>query len=728
MPPCNIKIEAFTPDKEQLKAYALAFKEAIPTWRNYLGEPMFMSQMGFGEDAEELLEAISKATPSKCISLLKKFDAFPEKLYRFLEQPSGFSESIPIYTGIRQVSLEGQGSVLAEAFFGAEVHLLNAAGRLLSVYDREFSPKLGLGQTYLIDCNSLYDSQVKGRHDDPTFMEIVGYAPENICSFTFPSQYGKEYSFISPPEYEEFKVDCQGETKKIIIGTGDFISVSNFKHIGKCILLKKSDADDADKDNLWRSFETRNWYSTESFYVGQEWKDISDFTIQYNTFPFLNERDQWVMHTNNPEPEERLEFFAERCHENSFIQQQLTKDPCSFQFMPLEIRGEKSWVEAFCLKNPVNFLFVDTPMRNDRELAIKLIRSADKYEDTIYPYLPESLRKDINILTVMKEVGRLFHLPNPKDMGEPKIKDIRDFVYNNQSRISEVLELFPNILHFASEELLNDRQLLLHALPANNELVSILSESLRDDADIILAASDKYFASLQFASQKLREDPIFVMKMIDKCGENISFAADWMKANRKFVFAAAHAGSRILDNVPENFRDEEEIMLEIIKSDGFALDKASERLRLDKAFNIKALENGAYYNNIHKSLLDDRDIVLKAMQKHPHQFESIPKRFKADREIVLTVVAKKGGYGKYIKDCPLEMRDDPDIIKAAVIDSDFNIRYASPRLLADRYFLAEIIYENPSSFVKIPEQMQSDPGLSELARRRKEELNKNKPT
>jgi len=713
MPRCNIKIESFTPDKEQLKAYALAFKEAIPTWQNYLGEPIFMSQMGFDEDAEELREAISNATPSKCISLLKKFDIFPEKLYRFSSQPVGLTESLPIYTGIRQISLEGHGSILAEAFFGAEIHLLDSAGRLLSIYNPEFSPKFGLGQLYLIDCNSLYDSQVKGRMDDPTAMEIVGYAPENLTrSFTFNSQYGKEY-----------RVENQGKTEKIIIGTGDSITVSDLKILGKYCLLRKSDADDA--DDLWFSSSAETWLSSDFYHVGQEWKNIPDFTIQYNTFPFLNERDQWVMHANNSEPEERREFFAERCHENSFIQQQLAKDPCSFQFMPLEIRGEKSWVEAFCLKNPVNFLFVDTPMRNDRELAIKLIRSADKYEDSIYPYLPELLRKDIDLLTVMKEVGRLFHLSNPKDLGEPKIKDIRDFVYNNQSRISEILELFPNVLHFAPEELLNDRQLLLHALPADNELVSILSESLRDDADIILAASDKYFASLQFASPRLREDPIFVMQMIDRCGENISFAADWMRADRKFVLAAAHTGSRIFDNVPEHFRDDEEIMLEIVKNNSYALEKASERLRLDKSFNIKALENGAYYrHNIHESLLDDRDIVLKAMEKHPHEFKHIPERFKADREIVLTVVAKKGGYGKYIKDCPLEMRDDPDIIKATVMDSDFNIMYASPRLLADRYFLAEIINENPSAFLKIPEQMQSDPGLSELAKRRKEELNK----
>lgn len=550
-----MKIEVFTPDKEQLEAYALAFKEAIPNWQNYLGDPIFMSQEGYEENAEELCEAISKASSSKCIALLKKYRAIPEKLYRITEPLTGVTQSLPIYTGIRQISLEGQGSILAEAFFGTEVHLLNAAGQLLSVYDRKFSPNLGIGQLYLIDCNSLYHSQVKGRMDDPTAMEIVGYAPENITrSITFHSQHGKIY-----------QVECLGKTEKIITGTGGYITVSNLKNLGKYSVGRQADADDDDS----LGFFSENWhyYTNDDHFVGQEWKNIPDFTIQYNTFPFLNERDRWVMQANNPEPEKRCELFAERWQDTLFIQQQLTEDPCSFQFMPLEIRGEKSWVEAFCLKNPVNFLFVDIPMRNDRKLAIELIRSADEYEYSIYPYLPEFLRKDLDILIVMKELGRLFDLPNPKDMGEPKIKNIRNFVYNNQSRIYEILEIFPNILHFAPEELLNNRELLLYALPADNELVGIISKSLRDDADIIIAASDKYFAALQFASTRLREDPIFVMKMIDKCGENIAFATDWMRADRKFVLAAAHAGSSILDHVPKHFRDDEEIILKLVKKD-----------------------------------------------------------------------------------------------------------------------------------------------------------------
>ena len=438
------KIESFILDQKELENYALAFKEALPNWQNFLGEPIYMNQDRLEQDAEELIEAISNASLSKCIILLKEYEAIPERLFRVKEFSSGTSESLPIYTGIRQISLEGQGSILVEAFFGAELHLLDSAGRLLSIYNYEYPPELGLEQMYLIDCNSHYDSYIKGRNPDPTFVDIVGYAPENIIrNFSFPSKKGKIY---------EVKCSGMSEAENIIIGTGNTITVSNLKNIGAYQLLRKGDAED---DDLLGDFHS-SWVCVDNFHnVGLEWKNIRDFTIQYNTFPFLNKRDHWVINADALSAEDRCRIFAEGCQENVFIEKYLKEDPFSFQFMPSEIRGNRFWVKAFCLKEPVNFLFVELPLCIDRELSIELIRSADAYTHTVYPYLSESMRKDVDILIVMKETGNLFHLPEAKDVGEEKFNDIREFVSNNRSRIYEILELFPNVLDYAPEDILS---------------------------------------------------------------------------------------------------------------------------------------------------------------------------------------------------------------------------------------------------------------------------------
>lgn len=69
------------------------------------------------------------------------------------------------------------------------------------------------------------------------------------------------------------------------------------------------------------------------------------------------------------------------------------------------------------------------------------------------------------------------------------------------------------------------------------------------------------------------------------------------------------------------------------------------------------------------------------------------------------------------------MRDDPEFIKAAVKYNEWTIKHVSPRLLAASNFLTEMIYEHPGLINKIPENMQIDIELYELARRRREDLN-----
>ena len=229
IPNPRFRIESYTPDQEQLKAYTLAFRDAHTRWQNYLGDAIYMSDGGFEEDAEDLREAIVKARPSRLVALLKKYEALPEKLYRITNIASGKSASLPIYTDIPEISLEGRGSVLAKAFFGAEVHLLDHTGRQISRYDHEYAPQLGIGQHYLIDCNSLYDSQVKGRRDDPTAMEIVGYAHGEIDrTLTIQTQKGKEYGIRQVGE----------DSERIFKGTGGPVTIDGLELLGKYHVLE----------------------------------------------------------------------------------------------------------------------------------------------------------------------------------------------------------------------------------------------------------------------------------------------------------------------------------------------------------------------------------------------------------------------------------------------------------------------------------------------------------
>ena len=355
----TFKIEAFIPHDEQLKIYAEEFINAIPNWHDYSGDPMFIDIDGCEQDAEELIKMISEESLSTITSLLKKFKVYPHKLYQITEISSGFSKTLPIYTGIKQVSLEGHGAILAEAFFGAEIHLLNAAGRILSKYNYNFSPQLGVENLVRKNLDSEYGKNPEIPDTYFSSESIVDYSPSNIKkSISYSTQKGKIYYVTN-----EYK------TTEVIHGTGDLVYLSNLHFLG------------------WYQISNVNSnelpFSTENekilhFHIGLEWKEISDFTITYNTFPFLNDRDNWIMQYQSLSKEDIYKLFFSKCKDDLFILDQLENNPCSFQFMPNEIRSNPSWVEKFCLKEPVNFLFVDDILRNNITFIRELIEKTDR--------------------------------------------------------------------------------------------------------------------------------------------------------------------------------------------------------------------------------------------------------------------------------------------------------------------------------------------------------------
>jgi hypothetical protein len=684
-----------TPTQDDLKAYAKAFRERCPHWQNYLGDYIYMTSEGDEEDSESLTEELGKARSTGLVSILRRHGALPEELCFVMHPSTGGCLSAPIYTAIRQVSLEGRGSVLAEAFHGAEVHLLDSEGAIILVAPGDYAPRLGLRETLFIDCNSHYDTQVKGRPYDESHVEIVGYALADR---------EVEHSFMTLPG-RDYSIRRQGSMgpDTPVRGNGKPHAVRGVMQPGRYhVSLKEIES----------SFDFgEEWTVVSGFHAGLRWKDMEDFTIQYNSFPFLDGRDDWFAEPEGPSRQERIATHLKNWRNEGYVEEVYRHKPLDFPFLPLQVRSDPEWVTRFCSRRAVNFLGASDSVRNDRDFAIQLISAGDRPGAAIYPYLPSNLRRDLDVLKAMHAAGRLFSLPDPDDVSFLKYEDIRSFVAANLDRIREVLDIFPNILRFAPTEVFADRHIVLAALANDKGLLASLPANLCDDEEVILAACGKYDPSLRHASERLRKDPLFVRRMLEICGRNIEYAEEWMKRDRSFVLAAAHAGSRILEHVPADFTDDEEVMLQVIGENGFSLKDASERLRTDKGFILKALDMGLYYTAIEGPLAGDRDVVLRAMQVHPHEFKEIPAVFRGDREIALAVLSRKGGYGRYIEYCSEALRDDPDIVISALLDTAGNLRYASERLKGDIDFLGHAVMINPDCLDVIPEPLCSDPAL-----------------
>jgi hypothetical protein len=661
------------PTEDECKEYARRFRYCCQDWSNYLGDPVFITAEGEEENAESLREELAAAAEEDLVDILRNHGAPPRELVFICHPGTGNSHCPPIYTGIREVSLEGRGSVMAEAFHGAEVHLLDAEGALILVAPGHDAPALGLGETLLIDCNDDYDQLVKGRPYHPSNVEILGYArADRMVDMHIHTESGVMYIIGDGP---------YGSRQTLIEGTGAPHVLKGPMRLGMHHVGCRKPVDG--RMRLVDLF---------SFHVGRRWEDIEDFTIMYNTFPYLRGRDDWMKHSGGDTPDTiRARHLR---YSDDYLGKVCEHWPNEFPFMPAEVRANPEWVKRFGFANPVNFLHADESLRQDKDFVIGLIRQEGKSGASIYPYIPRHLRRDLDVLIALHAADGLFHLPDPEEVGENKRSDIQRFVSENAARISDILGIFPNAMPYATPELLADKPLVLHALAKDKRLVASLPPHLLDDEEVILQANDRYNPSLGFASERLRSDPHFVRRMIDVNGRNIAHAAEWMRRDRSFVLAAADAGSQILQHVQESFTDDEEVMLRVIADNPFSIRHASGRLRADKDFVLRAIDEGLYYECVEGSLRNDHDVILRLANRRPYDFDKFPDMFRDDREVALAAVSADG-YGPYLRHCSERLKDDPDIVLAALTHAPHPLKFASARLLNDKAFLMRAIRARP---------------------------------
>jgi hypothetical protein len=201
--------------------------------------------------------------------------------------------------------------------------------------------------------------------------------------------------------------------------------------------------------------------------------------------------------------------------------------------------------------------------------------------------------------------------------------------------------------------------------------------------------------------------------MLEISGRNIEYAEEWMRRDKAFVVAAAGAGTAILKHVPQAFTDDADVMLPMMAHNGYGLRDASDRLRNDKAFLLRALDAGLYYDAIEGELRDDRDIVLQAVRSQPHQFEGMPEAFRADREVALAAVSRKG-YGYNIRHCPEALRDDEELALAAIrFDGPACLAHTSQRLREDRDFIGKAVSIHPKSLEYVSDTLKADNAFME---------------
>lgn len=190
---------------------------------------------------------------------------------------------------------------------------------------------------------------------------------------------------------------------------------------------------------------------------------------------------------------------------------------------------------------------------------------------------------------------------------------------------------------YASHELKNDYKFIKSALELSMQVYCDLSKKWRvefvsfalsnpcgfykylpkayqNDPDIISECAHLVF---KFLDEQYRDDEALFLRAFRRDRTNYKYASDRIKNKREYVLMALSADGRLLEFVPEIYKDDREsVMIALVNNSLEAFQFTSERMRDDKEIALLAMYKYGRANYEYLSLRLQNDTEMIAMKEN----------------------------------------------------------------------------------------------------------------
>ena len=193
------------------------------------------------------------------------------------------------------------------------------------------------------------------------------------------------------------------------------------------------------------------------------------------------------------------------------------------------------------------------------------------------------------------------------------------------------------------------------------------------------------------------------LKIVKESGYELENLPEEFKKDKDVVLAAIKQGGSNLQYADESLKKDKEIVLEAVKQEGYALEYAGESLKKDREIVLEAVKQ--YANALEyadDSLKKDRDVVLEAVKQNGVAFEYADESLKQDKEIILIAIKDYGAALEYADD---SLKKDKEIVLIAVKQDGNALQYADDSLKKDKEIVREAVRRSNEAIQYIDESL-----------------------
>lgn len=312
-----------------------------------------------------------------------------------------------------------------------------------------------------------------------------------------------------------------------------------------------------------------------------------------------------------------------------------------------------------------------------------------KIEDTFKQY-PNLLEDKGFILNLVKADPKFF------EKASPKLRNDRDIAF-------EAVQRDPRQFKFASDRLKEDRDFVLMAASKDELILNQVDQRFKADREIamVVLSRTQYSNSLEKFPEEIRGDKEIIMSLMrnrDSGGYNLKYASEELRGDKEVVLEALK-GSEVNTHwafkvASEELKKDPEIVLAAIKNGGSSVMGAVPRgsgifgnMEIAKAL-VESDRGAMYIRDFSRDIRGSKEFAIFAMKdairrkdNNGAMLRSFESSIRNDKEVVLLAVRRDGSDSvNNFEDASDSLRDDEDVLLAAMKSNKNALRYASERL------------------------------------------------
>lgn len=266
-------------------------------------------------------------------------------------------------------------------------------------------------------------------------------------------------------------------------------------------------------------------------------------------------------------------------------------------------------------------------------------------------------------------------------------------------------------LQFFDEKFQDDKEIVKAAVMQNGNAVKYASDELKRSVDIVDAAFFQTYTALEYVSDIFTNDKLFMQRAVNIVPYSLNYASKNLQQDDELIMVAVKHNPNKLNRYCMELRKNIKLILPILAKRGYELDAVPKELKKNREIVLIAVKNDGEALRFVDGFNDDEEVVLEAIKSSELAFMFSSIRMKENRKVALAAVKKEGCSLQHAK----KFIFDRDIVLAAVRNNGYALQFASQELRNDFEIVKDAVEENGLALLYASESLRNDMSIIKRA-------------